>query len=81
MVDLGIVIVNWNTADELRKCLETVFASEGDFSYRVVVVDNASSDNSPQMVRDEFPNAELLALDDNLGFPKGNNVGLRHLGY
>ncbi|MEL6308086.1 MAG: glycosyltransferase family 2 protein [Chloroflexota bacterium] len=81
MVDLGIVIVNWNTADELRKCLETVFASEGDFSYRVVVVDNASSDNSPQMVRDEFPDAELLALDDNLGFPKGNNVGLRHLGY
>ncbi|MEO0598121.1 MAG: glycosyltransferase, partial [Chloroflexota bacterium] len=70
MVDLGIVIVNWNTADELRKCLETVFASEGDFSYRVVVVDNASSDNSPQMVRDEFPDAELLALDDNLGKPR-----------
>lgn len=81
MEDLGIVIVNWNTADELERCLETVFASEGDISYRVVVVDNDSTDGSPDMVREKFPRAELLETGKNLGYPKGNNVGLRHLGY
>ncbi len=81
MIDLGIIIVNWNTIDELEKCLETVFASEGDFSYRVVVVDNASTDGSPERVRQNFPQADVLALDENLGYPKGNNIGLRHLGY
>jgi N-acetylglucosaminyl-diphospho-decaprenol L-rhamnosyltransferase len=81
MHDLGIIIVNWNTCSYLQRCLETVFASEGDFSYRVVVVDNASADDSVAMVREKFPQVTVIALDDNLGYPKGNNVGLRELGY
>lgn len=81
MYDLGIVIVNWNTCDFLERCLQTVYASEGNFSYQVVVVDNASSDNSTNMVREKFPQATLIPLDENLGYPKGNNVGLRALGY
>lgn len=81
MEDLGIVIVNWNTADELERCLATVFASEGDFTYRVVVVDNNSNDGSADMVSEKFPDAEVIQLEENLGYPKGNNVGLRHLGY
>lgn len=81
MTDLGIVIVNWNTCDLLRKCLQTVFASEGDFVYRVVVVDNASTDPSAEMVRNEFPQAELIVSEINGGFSYGNNLGLRVLGY
>lgn len=81
MIDLGIVIVNWNTVDYLARCLETVFASQGDFNFKVVVVDNASDDGSPQIVRERFPDAQLIASDENLGYPKGNNVGLRALGY
>lgn len=81
MLDLGIVIVNWNTRDLLRRCLETVFASAGDFGYHVVVVDNASDDGSAAMVRREFTNAELIANDDNVGYPRGNNIGLRALGF
>lgn len=80
MLDLGIVILNWNTRDLLRECLKTVFASEG-VALRVVVVDNASADGSAAMVRDEFPRAELIENDANIGYPAGNNVGLRHLGY
>ena len=81
MHDIGIVIVSWNTRDLLRRCLETVFASQGDLRMRVVLVDNASSDGSADMVADNFPQVELLAQTDNLGYPRGNNVGLRHLGF
>ena len=81
MHDLGIVIVNWNTRDYLKRCLETVLASTGDFSSTVVVVDNASSDGSAEMVRVDFPGVELIASTVNGGYPYGNNLGLRALGY
>lgn len=81
MLDLGIVIVNWNTCDYLERCLETVYASEGNFTYAVVVVDNNSDDNSVAMVKEKFPQADLIASDENVGYPRGNNIGLRHLGY
>jgi N-acetylglucosaminyl-diphospho-decaprenol L-rhamnosyltransferase len=81
MIDLGIVIVNWNTRDYLKKCLETVLASQGDFSVEVVVVDNASSDGSPEMMRKTFPGVRLIASEINGGFSYGNNLGLRALGY
>jgi GT2 family glycosyltransferase len=81
MHDLGIVIVNWNTCAYLKRCLETVLASQGDFSFRVLVVDNASSDGSADMVRRDFPGVELIASQENGGYPKGNNLGLKALGY
>jgi N-acetylglucosaminyl-diphospho-decaprenol L-rhamnosyltransferase len=80
MLDLGIVIVNWNTRDYLRDCLASVFASEG-LTYGVVVVDNASTDGSAEMVRTFFPQAELIASEVNKGYPYGNNLGLRRLGF
>ncbi|MYE25768.1 MAG: glycosyltransferase family 2 protein [Chloroflexi bacterium] len=79
--DLGIVIVNWNTRELLKRCLQTVIASEGEFSYRVVVVDNASDDESAAMVRRDFPSVDLIENRENVGYPRGNNIGLRHLGY
>jgi N-acetylglucosaminyl-diphospho-decaprenol L-rhamnosyltransferase len=81
MRDLGIVILNWNTSDLLRRCLETVYASEGDFTYQVVVVDNASTDDSAAMVTREFPQATLIISDKNGGYSYGNNLGFRALGY
>jgi N-acetylglucosaminyl-diphospho-decaprenol L-rhamnosyltransferase len=81
MFDLGIVILNWNTRDLLRRCLETVYASTGDFSFHVVVVDNASTDGSADMVRAHFPQAELIVSETNGGYPYGNNLGLRALGF
>lgn len=79
--DLGIVILNWNTRDYLRRCLETVFASAGDFRYQVIVVDNASTDDSAEMVKAEFPQARLIESEINGGYPYGNNLGLRALGF
>ncbi len=80
MLDLGIVILNWNTRDLLRDCLRSVFASHGP-TVSVCVVDNASSDDSAAMARAEFPQATVIENPDNLGYPAGNNVGLRALGF
>jgi N-acetylglucosaminyl-diphospho-decaprenol L-rhamnosyltransferase len=78
---LGIVIVNWNTRDYLRRCLTSVCSSRGEFTYKVIVVDNGSDDDSVEMVRAEFPQAELISGHGNVGYPAGNNLGLRALGF
>ena len=81
LLDLGIVIVNWNTCELLRRCLDTVLGSVGDIAIRTVVVDNASDDDSAAMVGARFPQVDLIANTANLGYPRGNNIGLRHLGF
>ena len=81
MLDLAVVILNYNTRDLLRECLRTAYASQGAISFDVCVVDNASSDGSAAMVRTEFPQAVLLASDRNGGFSYGNNLGLHHYGF
>lgn len=81
MTDLGIVIVNYNTRDLLRDCLASIYASWGDWSYKVYVVDNASVDGSAEMVRQEFPQAGLIVNDQNKGYAYANNLGLKALGW
>lgn len=80
MLDLAIVIVNYNVAPLLRRCLQSVFASKGPYSFRVCVVDNNSQDDSVEMVRKEFPDVKLIANQVNIGYPAANNQGLRALG-
>jgi len=77
MFDLGIVITSYNTRDLLRTCLRSVYASQGDFTFEVCVVDNASPDGSAKMVATEFPQAHLIANAENVGYPSANNQGLR----
>ncbi len=74
--DLSIIIVSWNVRDLLRACLHSIDAGRGDLNLEVIVVDSASGDGSPEMVRTEFPWVNLMARDENVGFPGGNNVGL-----
>lgn len=80
MTDLGIVIVNWNTCELLRRCLESVLASQKVLP-KVVVVDNASTDGSAEMVRKVFPAVQVIASPTNGGFSYGNNLGLKALGF
>jgi N-acetylglucosaminyl-diphospho-decaprenol L-rhamnosyltransferase len=82
-LDLAVVIVSYNTRDMLRSCLRSVYASLEQSSLKgwVWVVDNASSDDSQAMVRAEFPQVYLLALDQNRGFAAANNTALRELGF
>ncbi len=80
-LDLAIVIVNYNTCALLRDCLTSIYQSQGDFTYTVIVVDNASPDDSAAMVRAEFPQAELIVNAENLGFAWANNRGLNRAGF
>lgn len=80
MLDLGIVIVSYNVRDLLRDCLESVFDSRGDLTFRVCVVDNDSQDGSADMVAAGFPQVHLIRAE-NRGYAAGNNLGLRALGY
>jgi len=74
--DLTVVVVSWNTRDELRTCLRSTFDGLGGIAGEVVVVDNASADGSADMVADEFPAARLIRNDENLGFAGGCNRGI-----
>ena len=75
MPDLSVIIVSYNTCDLLRNCLRSLRASAG-LSLEIIVVDNASSDGSAAMVRDEFPEARLLAQTLNTWYCGGNNIGI-----
>ena len=79
-MDVGIVIVNYNTRDLLRRCLETVLASR-DVSSRVCVIDNNSTDGSAEMVLAGFPEVTVVQNADNVGYSAANNQGLRLFGY
>lgn len=74
-IDLSVVIVNWNTCDELGECLRSVYKVGGP-SMEFIVIDNASADGSADMVRQEFPQTTLIVNDDNLGFAKASNQGI-----
>lgn len=71
---LSVVIVNYNTRDDLSACLQALAACQPH--PEVVVVDNASTDGSAAMVEREFPQVKLLALDHNTWYCGGNNRGI-----
>jgi len=77
MVDVSIVVVNYNTRDLLHDCLRSITEHGKETETAVIVVDNASSDGSQSMVRTEFPSVKLIENTKNLGFAKANNLGIR----
>lgn len=76
-MDLSVIIVNWKVKDLLEKCLRSIFNETRDISFEVFVVDNNSGDGSAEMVREKFPQVNLMASPENLGFAKGNNLAIK----
>lgn len=72
-----MIVVSWNTRDELHACLESVLAGLRGISGEVIVVDNASADGSADMVEGSFPEVHLVRNAQNLGFAAGCNIGLQ----
>jgi N-acetylglucosaminyl-diphospho-decaprenol L-rhamnosyltransferase len=76
MLDLSVVIVNWNTRGLLSDCLQSVQATAGDIVSEVIVVDNGSSDGSQAMLAERFPDVRLLQNAENVGFARACNQGV-----
>lgn len=74
--DLSVVIVNYNTREPLRRCLDSIRAHSGDLAVQTLVVDNASKDGSAAMVRECAPEAALIEPGRNTWFSGGNRLGL-----
>ncbi len=71
---LSILIVNWNTRAALAACLRSIADHPPSGPYETIVVDNASSDGSAEMVESDFPSVRLIRSPRNLGYAAGNNL-------
>jgi len=77
MLDLSIVIVNWNAGDFLQNCLHSIYEQTTGIAFEVLMVDNGSTDGSPEMVENCFPRVQLIRNRQNVGFAKANNQAIR----
>ena len=77
MPDLAIIIVNHNTRADLDRCLRSLHDNRPTASHEIVVVDNASRDGSPDLVRRQWPGVRLIESSRNVGFAGGTNLGIR----
>ncbi|WP_243370792.1 glycosyltransferase family 2 protein [Geotalea sp. SG265] len=74
---VSVIILNWNGRKFLKECLDSLLL-QSYAHFEVVLVDNGSSDGSPEYVRSNYPAVKVVALPQNVGFAAGNNVGLEH---
>ncbi|MGA9526821.1 MAG: glycosyltransferase family 2 protein [Terriglobales bacterium] len=73
---LSIIIVTWNGKRYALECLESLSGLGSPGKFEIIVVDNASSDGSPEAIAEQFPNVLLIRNQANLGFAKANNIGI-----
>lgn len=76
-IDVSIIIVNYNTQRLTLDCLQSVCDSNTRYAYEIIVVDNHSKDGSVEAIREQFPNVTLIANEENTGFAKANNQGMK----
>ncbi|MFV5697643.1 glycosyltransferase family 2 protein [Flavobacterium sp. ZT3R17] len=77
-MQLSVIILNYNVRFFLEQCLLSVQNALETIDSEIIVIDNDSSDDSCAMIKQRFPNVKLIQNNENLGFPKGNNIGVAH---
>jgi len=75
---LTVIILSYNVRDLLKKAVKSVYDTYGEKNLQMIVVDNASSDDSVKMMKKHFPKAKLVLSDTNTGFAAGNNLARKH---
>ncbi len=75
-MQLSVIILNYNVRYFLEQCVASVQEALTNIDSEIIVVDNHSSDDSCEMIKSRFPNVKLIKNNSNLGFPKGNNIGV-----
>ena len=76
--DISVIVVSWNAKEYLQNCLISLNDHGSRYEQEVIVVDNGSSDGSPEFVEKEFPHVRLIKNKENLGFAKANNIGIKN---
>jgi len=74
---LSIIVICWNDLKVITDCLSSIFARTHSVDFEVIVSDNGSTDGSVAVIRQQFPQVQVIENGRNLGFAKGNNVGIR----
>lgn len=77
MARLSIVIVSYNSRQDLHACLSSLAAPPASVDHEIVVVDNASTDGTPSYVREHWPGVRVIEAEVNAGFARANNIGIR----
>jgi GT2 family glycosyltransferase len=77
-IELSVIIVNYNGVSFFNKCFESLKDNLSGISFEIIVVDNNSTDHSCDFLRTHFPEVNLIASKDNLGFGRGNNLGVEN---
>lgn len=75
---IAYIVIAWNNKDLLDECISSIEDQEGDFHKRIILIDNNSSDGTPEYIAKNFPEVELIAEATNHGFARGNNIGIKH---
>jgi len=76
-MDLSIIIVSWNVSNLLKKCINSIYKRTQGISFEVFVIDNASADNTVQIIRKNFSQVKLIINQENKGFAGANNQGIK----
>ena len=77
-IELSIIIVNYNGKKFLKDCFDSITDCLLDVKHEIVVVDNNSTDDSSHYIKTNFPEVILISSNTNLGFGKGNNLGVQN---
>ncbi len=76
-MDFSIIIVSWNVKDVLRSNLQSILQTNQQVTVEIIVIDNASKDETVEMIRSEFPSVQVIVNQENVGFAKASNQGLK----
>ena len=77
LVQLSIIIVNWNSKDYLEKCIASILEAKSEVRFEIVVIDSGSFDGSCEMVKQCYPQIKFIQSDTNIGFAKANNAAFK----
>lgn len=75
--DVAIIIITYNSEDEIQDCLEAVQREQSKTNQKIVVLDNQSQDRTVEIIKGNFPEVQLILPDENLGFARGVNRAVR----
>lgn len=75
-MDVSIIIVNYNTKNLTKDCINSIYEQTAGLEFEIIVSDNNSKDGSIEMIKESFPNVILIENNENLGFGRANNKGL-----